>query len=89
MVEQATHLPEQTRFECETLGGLAELEYQVDGSRIVFTHTFVPPEARGRGIAEKLVRAGLEYARQARLKPTATCSYVVTFLQRHPEFLET
>jgi predicted GNAT family acetyltransferase len=52
----------------------------------VFTHTVVPPELRGRGIAEALVRAALADARAAGRKVVPACSYVARFMERHREF---
>ena len=56
------HNPAASRYETEVDGHLALAEYAEEGDRIVFTHTYVPPELRSRGIAEKLVRAVLEEA---------------------------
>lgn len=74
------------RFEAEVDGHLSVAEYELAEGRIVFTHTLVPPELRGRGIAEQLVRAGLEFARTTGRKVTPQCSYVDVFIRRHPEF---
>jgi len=80
------HNPEANRFETEVDGALAVAEYQIRGEQMIFTHTFVPPELRGRGLAEKLVRAGLEHARTERLRVVPACSYVEVFIERHAEF---
>jgi predicted GNAT family acetyltransferase len=74
------------RFEAEVDGRLAVADYELDGERVVFTHTFVPPELRGRGIAEKLVRAALEWARTEQRRVVPACSYVAAFIRRNPEF---
>lgn len=67
-------------------GHLAVAEYVPEGDRLVFTHTFVPPELRGRGIAEQLVRAALDDARQQGKRIVPQCSYVALFIRRNPEF---
>ena len=36
--------------------------------------------------ASALVKAAYDYARANGLKPIATCSYAVVWLQRHPEY---
>ena len=74
------------RFEAEVDGRLAVAYYELDGERVVLTHTFVPPELRGRGLAEKLVRAALDWARAERRRVEPACSYVAAFIRRHPEF---
>lgn len=79
------NLPEH-RFEAVVDGYLSVADYAVQGDRMVFTHTFVPRELRGRGIAEKLVRAGLEHARLEKRVVVPACSYVALFIERNPEF---
>ena len=74
------------RFEARVDGHLAVAEYERDGASLILTHTFVPPELRGRGLAEKLVRPALEYARNEGLAVVPACSYVAAFIQRHPEY---
>ncbi|MBS0632355.1 MAG: N-acetyltransferase [Verrucomicrobia bacterium] len=81
-----SHNLAEHRFEAQVDGHLAVVEYERDGTRLIMTHTFVPPELRGRGIAEKLVRPALDYARNERLTVVPACSYVAVFIQRHPEY---
>jgi predicted GNAT family acetyltransferase len=80
------HNPPQHRFEAEINGLLSVADYELRGTDMVMTHTFVPPELRGQGIAENLVRAALEYARNERLRVVPACSYVEAFIKRHKEF---
>ena len=80
------HNPSARRYEAEVEGHLAVAEYALEGDRQVFTHTFVPPELRGRGVAEQLVRTALEEARAAGRKVVPQCSYVAVFIRRNPEF---
>ncbi|MCM2275341.1 MAG: N-acetyltransferase, partial [Candidatus Didemnitutus sp.] len=54
--------------------------------RQIFTHTLVPPQLRGRGLAEALVRRALDDARAAGRKVVPACSYVDVFIQRHPDY---
>lgn len=83
---EVRHDETASRWVAEIDGHLAHADYALDGDRIVFTHTFVPPELRGRGVAEHLVRAGLAYARARNLRVVPACSYVATFIERHREF---
>lgn len=80
------HNAAASRFEATVEGHLAIADYVLEDGRMVFTHTFVPPELRGRGVAEKLVRAGLEQARAEGRRVEPQCSYVAVFIRRHPEF---
>ncbi len=80
------HNSAESRFETTVDGFLAVADYRLEGTNVVFTHTFVPGELRGRGIAEKLVRAGLAWARAEKRSVVPACSYVDVFIQRHAEF---
>lgn len=77
----------ESRFEAVVDGHLAVCDYERDGGRMVFTHTFVPAELRGRGIAERLVQPALEFARAEGLRVVPACSYVAKFIERHRVYL--
>jgi len=80
------HHSASNRFEAEVEDRTAVLEYQRENERIVFTHTYVPPELRGRAIAGALVRAGLAFARREGVQVVPVCSYVAAYIKRHPEY---
>lgn len=80
------HLPAADRFEIEVEGHRSVVTYERSGQVITFTHTFVPPELRGRGLAEQLVRVALDYARTEKLQVVPACSYVARFIERHAEY---
>jgi predicted GNAT family acetyltransferase len=74
------------RYETTVDGHLSICEYELQDGVMHFTHTVVPPELRGRGIAELLVRAALADARAAGRRVVPQCSYVAKFIARHAEF---
>lgn len=74
------------RFEIDTDGGLAFVEYIIDGDEITFTHTEVPKEAEGKGIASALVAAAFVFARESKLRVIPQCAYVTSWLKRHREY---
>jgi uncharacterized protein len=80
------HNAAENRYELEVGGRLALLEYAMESGRMIITHTFVPPELRGRGLAEKLVRRALDDARAQNAHVVPACSYVAAFIQRHAEY---
>jgi uncharacterized protein len=82
------HDESSSRFIAEIDGHLAHADYALEDVRMVFTHTFVPPELRGRGLAEQLVRPALAHARERNLRVVPACSYVAAFITRHPEFTD-
>ena len=76
------HQPERTRFVSVIDNQEARLEYDLMPRHgINFTYTFVPEALRGQGIAEKLVRTGLAWAREQGFEIEASCWYVRRFLR--------
>ena len=75
------------RFIIRAQGQEAFLAYRQHGPELDFYHTFVPEAFRGRGMAERLVGAGYEYAKANGLTVRPTCPYVSgAYLKRHPEY---
>lgn len=79
------HQPERHMFTTEVEGYTAYVEYRLQNGSLDIIHTIVPPPLEGRGIAAALVKRAYEYAVEQKLKPEATCSYAVRWLERHPE----
>jgi len=79
---------EQSRFEAPVPGdGQATLAYRkVSDGVLDYVSTKVPPEARGQGIAGKLVRTALDWARDEGYQVIPTCSYVDAWIRRHPDY---
>jgi predicted GNAT family acetyltransferase len=75
------HQAEQQRFVLQLEGAEAVLDYSLSGNCINFHHTFVPPAFRGKGLAEKLVRHGLAWAKSQQYQLSASCWYVQKFLR--------
>lgn len=84
----AKHNAAANRYEIEIDGKLAVADYEMREGKQFFTHTLVPPELRGRGLAEVLVRTALSDAKAADRKIVPACSYVGVFIQRNPEFAD-
>jgi uncharacterized protein len=74
------------RFETTVEGALCELDYRLAGGTMTITHTGVPPQLEGRGIASAMTQAAMETARANGWKVIPACSYAVTWLRRHPQF---
>ena len=73
-----------SRFELTVEGQMAVLEYERKDGAMVFNHTEVPAQLRGRGYGEILVKAGLDAARAEGLRIVAVCPYVRAYLRKHP-----
>lgn len=77
------------RFELAIDGKVALLAYEQRGENLlVFTHTFVPEELRGRNLAALLTKAALDDARRQGKKVVPQCSYVATYLDRHRDYAD-
>ena len=62
----------------------AELAYSCPTPGVIdFTHTFVPEDQRGQGIAEKLAETALAYAREHQLRVHTSCEFMASYVQRH------
>jgi hypothetical protein len=75
-----------SRYELDTGGGMAVLNYKIANGVITMMHTETPPELRGRGIASQLVKSALDAARAHGLKVVPRCPFVSAYIARHPEF---
>jgi len=62
-------------------------DYEVDGSRVLFTHVEVDPRHRGEGLASILVEQALDDMRERTdLTVVAVCPYVVAWIDKHAEY---
>jgi hypothetical protein len=80
------HNEKAHRFESENNGLLSVLVYKIVPGRMLIQHTEVPPSLEGRGLAAKLTRVALEYARKEKLQVVPACSYTASFMAKHPEY---
>ncbi len=81
------HDKENQKFYAVINGKEAHLIYMILPDNVInFHHTYVPNELRGQGIAAKVVKAGLEYAKGNNFKVIPSCSYVDTYVERHAEY---
>lgn len=75
-----------SRYETTVEGRLAFAEYMLTGANITFTHTEVPVELEGRGIASQLARFALDDARARGLAVIPLCPFIKAYIARHPEY---
>jgi uncharacterized protein len=79
------HNAAASRFETHVGGQLAVCAYQRAGDLLHLTHTEVPWSAQGQGVAAALVRRTLDWARAEGLRVRPACSYVSSYMRRHPQ----
>lgn len=83
------HNADARRYEFDLGGGArAFIEYEPCPEGLALTHTIVPPQFEGRGIAAELTAAVLGAIRTRGLRIVPQCSYVVRYIERHPEWQE-
>jgi uncharacterized protein len=78
--------PERQRFELSLNGHTAFSTYRLVGDTVIVPHTEVPREFEGRGIGSALVKGMLETIRARGRKIRPLCSFVASYMQRHPEY---
>ena len=74
-----------SRFELDANGMTAFVTYQLGDGVITLQHTETPPQARGQGIASKLIAGTLDTVRARGLKVIPNCSFVRAYIAKHPE----
>ena len=81
------HNEKEGCFFCDVDGHrcVAEHEMKDQGKALDVYRTFVHSDLRGRGIAEELLKAVVDYAAQNGIKVIPSCSYAVTYFRRHKE----
>lgn len=77
---------ERSRYTATVEGVLCVLDYHLQGDVMTITHTGVPSQVGGRGIAAELTRHALESARANGWKVRPQCSYAEVYMCRHPEY---
>jgi predicted GNAT family acetyltransferase len=65
----------------------AEMSYAKPQEKVIdFQHTFVPEKFRRKGVASKLIKAGLQYAADQQWRVIASCPAVAAYIRRHAEY---
>ena len=80
----------QHRFELPIEGSaIAAAYYRIDTEgRLNLTHTEVPSEYAGQGIATKLATGVFELIRETKRKAVLGCSFMADFYRKHPEYAD-
>lgn len=82
MGENISHNEAADRFEYESEGVIAYIQYDLFDKVMDLTHTIVPSSLEGRGIGGMLVKHALEYARENGYKVKPTCWFVDKFIKK-------
>ena len=76
------HNEDASRFEIRDAGGVAVLEYQREGDRVVMTHTEVPEAIEGSGYGSALAKTALAWAREQGLRVEPVCPFVNAYVRK-------
>ena len=80
------HDEQAKRFETSIDGQTGYISYQERDDKLVYDHTIVPQELGGRGVGSALVKHALNYARDNNKKIVPQCSFVSSYIDKHPEY---
>jgi uncharacterized protein len=84
-VAVVTDNPARQRYELDTDGGVAFIDYRRDGGVVTMLHAEVPPDMQRRGIGSTLARGALDLVRARGEKVIPRCPFVVAYVHKHPE----
>ncbi|HMC27082.1 MAG TPA: GNAT family N-acetyltransferase [Verrucomicrobiae bacterium] len=85
-ISEVVHIVAEQRFELRVGQALCLIDYHRSPGRMVIYHTEVPPPLQRRGLAARLTRAALAFARAEKLQVEPRCPYTAAFIQKHPEY---
>lgn len=77
---------EQNSFELIVDEQRSFIDYQKKQNKVYLLHTEVPESQKGLGIAAALVEKTFRYLDAGNVQIVPLCSYVLSFLRRHPEW---
>ena len=80
------HEPDRSRYSATVDGAVAVADYHRQGNVIAFTHTEVPRQIEGRGVASALARRALDDARAAGNQVIPACEFFAHYMREHPEY---
>jgi uncharacterized protein len=75
----------ESRYELEAGGATAIAGYRMRDGAVAFTHTEVPVELEGQGIATRLIDGAVADVRRRGLKMVPLCGFVRHYVETHPE----
>jgi predicted GNAT family acetyltransferase len=85
---QVVHNRSAQQFELHIGNMLCLLQYRIAGVKMIIFHTEVPATIQKRGLADRMTRAALEFARAEKMKVEPRCPYTAAFLRKHREYAD-
>lgn len=65
---------------------VAVAKYKLSNGIITFTHTQTMPQYQSQGYASDLAREALDDVRTNKLRVVASCAFIASFINQHPEY---
>jgi predicted GNAT family acetyltransferase len=90
MALEITRNDAEQQYEARVDGELAGIaQFQLDGDRIVFTHTEVDDRFEGQGVGSALARTALDDVRtRGTLRVVPRCEFIRSWIEQHPEYAD-
>ena len=85
MSHTLVHNKENNKYEYHIDGHIAYITYDDQNGNMHLTHTIVPEELAGKGLAKTLLEDVLQAIKLENKKAVAQCSYIVKYQEKHPE----
>jgi predicted GNAT family acetyltransferase len=85
---QVSNNEAESRFELHIDGKMVFLDYRRRPHELALTHAETPRELEGRGLASKVVRTALDFARGQKLKVIPQCPFVAWYIREHQEYAD-
>ncbi|MBZ0328117.1 MAG: N-acetyltransferase [Altibacter sp.] len=79
---------DRKRFEMVVEGKTALIEYIRAENKMYLTHTEVPKELEGKGVASSMAKQVLQQIKDEGLFLVPLCPFIAAYLKRHPEWKE-
>ena len=88
MAFELIHNAAENKYEYHIDGLVAYITYEDRNGNMHLTHTIVPKELGGQGIAKKLLIDVLNAFKEQGKKSVAECSYVVAFEEKNADYAD-
>jgi uncharacterized protein len=75
-----------SRFEMIVDGKISYIEYILARNKIILTHTEVPAQLEGKGVASAMIKKTLKHIEETGRKLVPLCPFVAAYVKRHPEW---
>lgn len=86
MAHTLIHNENKNQFEVHINDSIAFATYERFENGITYTHTEVPKEMSGQGVGSFIAKGILDYAKAHQLKVKPECSFISSYIDRHPEY---